>query len=104
MDPNALAGMAFTLILAAMVGGVILLAPISKRLGLLLEQKLHEKNHRLATDELRQLKEHVQLLEDEVRQLSARQHFTDELLGGKVPAISGQTPATPNLQTPPSEP
>ena len=103
MDPNALAGMAFTLILAAMIGGVILLAPISRRLGLLLEQKLHEKNQKLATDELRQLKDRLQLLEDEMRQLSDRQHFTDELLGGKVPAISVQTPATPSLQTPPSE-
>jgi outer membrane murein-binding lipoprotein Lpp len=81
MDPNALAGMVFTLILAAMVGGFILLAPLSKRLGVLLEQKANEKSQRLAASEVRQLSERIQLLEHEVRLIAERQNFTDELLG-----------------------
>jgi outer membrane murein-binding lipoprotein Lpp len=81
MDPNALAGMVFTLLLAAMVGGFILLAPLSKRLGLLLEQKVNEKSQRLAAGEVRQLMQRVELLEQEVRSIAERQSFTDELLG-----------------------
>jgi hypothetical protein len=81
MDPNAVVGMAFTLILVALIGGIILLAPLSKRLGLLLEQKLQDKNVRASSDELRQLRERVQLVEDELRLLSERQQFTDSLLG-----------------------
>lgn len=87
MDPNALAGMVFTLILAAMVGGFILLAPLSRRLGVLLEQKANEKSQRLAASELRQLTQRVELLEHEVRLLAERQTFTDELLGKDTHAV-----------------
>jgi hypothetical protein len=81
MDPNALAGMVFTLLLAAMVGGFILLAPLSRRLGLLLEQKVNEKSQRMAASEVRQFMQRVELLEQEVRLIAERQSFTDELLG-----------------------
>lgn len=37
MDPNALAGMIFTLILTLLVGGFIILFPITRRLGQALE-------------------------------------------------------------------
>jgi hypothetical protein len=84
MDPNALAGMVFTLLLAAMVGGFILLAPLSKRLGVLLEQKANEKSQRGAVNEVRQLSERVQLLEQEVRLISERQSFTDQLLSKEI--------------------
>jgi hypothetical protein len=80
MDPNALAGMVFTLLLAAMVGGFILLAPLSRRLGLLLDMKANEKNQRIAGGEVRQLAQRVQLLEEEVRLIGERQSFTEALL------------------------
>ena len=80
MDPNALAGMVFTLLLAGLVGGFILLAPLSKRLGLLLEQKANDKNQRQIAEEVSRLNRRIQLLEDEVRQIADRQQFTDELL------------------------
>jgi len=79
MDITALASMVTTIILVALIGGIVLLRPIAKRAGLLLEQKLHEKQAPPA-DDARQLRERLQLLEDEVRMLNERQHFTEQLL------------------------
>lgn len=81
MDMTAVASMITTIVLVALIGGVILLRPITKRAGLLLEQKLQEKQAHPAPDEVRMLRERVQLLEDEVRLLSERQQFTEQLLG-----------------------
>lgn len=80
MDVTALASMVTTIILVALIGGIVLLRPIAKRAGLLLEQKLHEKQVPPAMDEVRQLRERLQLLEDEFRMLNERQHFTEQLL------------------------
>jgi cell division protein FtsB len=82
MDPNALVGMIFTLVLMAMVGGFILLLPITRRLGLVLEAKLQEKQ--LPTgpsrEELEKMRELVHVLEAEVRLLAERQEFTEQLI------------------------
>lgn len=43
MDPNAVAGMVFTLILALFIGGFVLLFPLSRKLGQLLEQRIGTK-------------------------------------------------------------
>ena len=80
MDPMALAGMLFVLVLIAMVGGFILLIPISRRLGRVLDAWLLEKRGRVDTDELIQLRQAVQTLEAEVSALAERQQFTDRLL------------------------
>ena len=80
MDPMALAGMLFVLVLVAMVGGFILLIPISRRLGRVLDAWLLEKRGRVDTEELIQLRQAVQTLEAEVSALAERQQFTDRLL------------------------
>ncbi len=85
MDPNALAGMAFTLILAAMVGGFILLFPIARRLGLLLEGKIQDRKDPVRAElaEARKLKEHIEALEAQLKLLSERHDFTEQLLARK---------------------
>ena len=83
MNPEAMAGMIFTLIVIAMVLGFILLFPVTKRLGLLLEQKLAEKPARIQPDssnEVMRTREQVQALESEVRMLAERQQFVEELV------------------------
>jgi hypothetical protein len=78
----ALAGMIFVLILVAMVGGFILLLPISRRLGRLMDVRLEEKRGAGRSEELEELRRAVLALESEVSSLAERQHFTDQLLQG----------------------
>ena len=97
MDPNALAGMAFTLVLTALVGGFILVYPVSRRLGAFLEAKLHDRLPPAPgnTAELEALRKSVSALQAEVQRLNERQEFMEQLVSGKSadPASlpSGQT-------------
>ena len=87
MEPDAVLGMAFTLILTGMIGGFILLRPLSKQLGAYLELRLKRDGDRVPADavELRQLAETVRGLEAELRALRERQEFTDNLLARREP-------------------
>ena len=94
MDPNAIAGMAFTLLLAGMVGGFILLHPIAKRLGALLEQKIKPPvlPDAKPSQDLARLQEQVASLERAVTQLSERQEFTEQLIAKREsPALGGRS-------------
>ena len=81
MDPNALAGMVFTLVLATLIGGFVLLFPLSKRLGTLLESKIKEPPPQIPNAEIERLSERIQSLETQVRQLNDRQEFAERLIG-----------------------
>ena len=99
MDPMALVGMVFTLILLILTGGFILLFPIARRLGRVLENRL-EKRH-TEPDELARLRETVQTLDADVRALAERQDFIDRLLRAESPPLlRGSDPATPPLRPP----
>jgi hypothetical protein len=80
MEPMAVAGMVFVLVLCAMVGGFILLMPLSRRLGLLIDAWVQDKRGGAAPGELAELRRSIQLLEAEVSSLAERQQFTDQLL------------------------
>ncbi len=85
MDPMGIAGMAFTLLLAGMVGGFILLRPLSKQFGLLMESKLQQNRgpDKLSTAQIETLTETVRTLEAEVRRLSDRVDFNEKLLSNR---------------------
>jgi hypothetical protein len=86
MDPNAIAGMAFTLILTVVVGGFILLYPVSRRLGAFLESRLHDRIPQPAptsAPELDALRNSVASLQAEVQRLAERQDFMEQLNSGK---------------------
>lgn len=88
MDPLALAGMVFTLLVILMIGGFILLFPVSRRLGKVLERWLEEKRPAGKEPEVAQLRAAVQALEREVRSLSERQDFVESLrLGDDRPTL-----------------
>lgn len=82
MDPNALAGMAFTLILALLIGGFILLYPLSRKLGQLLEQRMGVKPQldEEARLELADLRQMVEGMQADLRRLYERQEFVERLL------------------------
>ena len=83
MDPEAIAGMVFTLILISMIGGFILIAPLTKRLGALLEQKVQNQGASRdpqAAREIAQLREQLAALEQQVTRLKDRQDFSEQLV------------------------
>lgn len=87
MDPNALAGMVFTLVLASLVGGFILLLPLSRRLGLLLEEKARQQKGGLSlpAQDVQALRDRLEALESDVRVAAERQQFIEELLARREP-------------------
>lgn len=91
MDPNALAGMVFTLVLASLVGGFILLLPLSRRLGLLLEEKARAQKGGLSlpAQDVQALRDRLEALESDVRVAAERQQFIEELLVRREPGQLG---------------
>lgn len=97
MDPNAIAGMAFTLVLTALVGGFILVYPVSRRLGAFLEAKLQDRLPQPAPSkpaELESLRSSLSSLQAEVQRLAERQDFMEQLVAGKT-ADPAALPAGP---------
>jgi hypothetical protein len=81
VDPNAVAGMVFTLILATLVGGFILLYPLARRAAHLLDSKVQGDREPQAVSgpDVRMLTERVEVLESELSRLRERQDFTEGL-------------------------
>lgn len=76
-----LAGMLFSLLMVLIIGGFILLFPLSKRLGQLLEMRLAERREgALPPEDAAVLLETLQALQEEMARLSERQAFTERLL------------------------
>ena len=84
MEPMALVGMVFSLIVLAMIGGFVLLVPISRRLGAVLELWLDErgKANQIGPAVFGRIREEVATLRDEMEALTSRQDFVENLLEG----------------------
>ena len=99
MDMLPIAGMLFSLLFFGMIAGFILLFPISRRMGALLEQKVKGKlDDDRALEEVKRLEATVRSLQEEVERLVDRQAFTDSLLSEREPLLlrdRGETDAKP---------
>lgn len=82
MDIIPLAGMVFSLLMVLIIGGFILLFPVARRLGRLLELRIEERRagESLPMAELEDLLRVVEGLNAEVERLRERQEFTERLL------------------------
>ena len=86
IDILPFAGMIFSLLLVLIIGGFILLFPLSRRLGQLLELRMEERRQSLASgegavnEELQLALAAIEALREEVASLSARQQFMERLL------------------------
>ena len=82
MDIIPLAGMLFSLLMVLVIGGLILLFPISRRLGKFLELRIDERMEwdTLPRETLDELREIVGELQSEVTRLADRQRFVERLL------------------------
>jgi hypothetical protein len=78
------AGMIFSLLLALIVGGFVLMYPLTKRLGKLIELRLEERKLEprgmLEVEEVERLRGAVEALQHEVAALAERQDFAERLL------------------------
>ncbi|NIP81242.1 MAG: hypothetical protein GWM90_19315 [Gemmatimonadetes bacterium] len=82
MDIIPLAGMLFSLLMVLVIGGLILLFPISRRLGKFLEIRIDERMEwdTLPKEAFNELMDVVEELQNEVQRLSDRQQFIERLL------------------------
>ena len=81
MDIVPLAGMLFSLLVVLIIAGSILMFPVMRRVGRLLETRLEERRGEVGEPEdVRSLREMVEGLQEEVRLLAERQQFTERLL------------------------
>lgn len=97
MDPMGLAGMVFVLLLVMLVGGIVMLLPLSRRLGALLEARLADRNAAptLEQEQLLELREAIANLTTELQRVTDRQEFTEKLLSQRMdprPLGSGTPP------------
>lgn len=90
MDPTAVAGMIFTLVAMGMVGGFVLLFPISRRLGKYLENRLELRESDPALQaQLRRMESRLEDLQKNVEELTERQSFSESLLSSREPLLLG---------------
>ncbi len=82
MDIIPIAGMLFSLLMVLVIGGLILLFPISRRLGKFLEIRIDERMEwdTLPKDAFNELMDVVEELQSEVARLGERQRFVERLL------------------------
>jgi len=89
MDWEVIAPMVVLIVLSLTVGGVLILRPIAKRLGVLLEAMAKEKGVGPSHDANR-IREEVETLRARLELLEDRQDFTDGLLEARRPSTRKQ--------------
>jgi len=80
MDPDAVAPLIFSMTLVLSIAGVLILRPLAKRLGDLIEATAREKRVKAKDEELARLTEIVGRLADRIEHLEDRQDFTERIL------------------------
>ena len=83
MDPYILQVMIFVVVLVVLVGGFVMLFPLTRQLTAILEKRyLKEGAEGADSDEVAALRRAVHALREEVEQIGERQDFTEKLLEG----------------------
>jgi hypothetical protein len=80
VDPEVIPAMIFTIVVLAMIGGFVVLLPITRRLGAFLEWKMSERTRLMENEERERLLRAIESLRDDVAHLAERQEFTERLL------------------------
>ncbi len=89
MEWEFIAPMVISVVLFLTVGGVILLRPVMKRLGALIDVIVLEKRGAPA-EENRRLRETVDTMNDRLSLLEERLDFTERLVGRGTGEVSGR--------------
>ena len=95
MDPEILAPLILTVVLTLTVGGVLLLRPIAKRLGDIVELMIRGKQGE-AEGELRRIGDLLETVSGRMALLEERQDFTERLLASPDRAKDGEEEDPPS--------
>jgi len=85
MDPAMLPMMVFTIIVIVLIGGFILLLPVTRRLGQFLEYRMSDKRRIEEAEDRERLLRAIEALREDVVRLAERQDFTEKLLAPREP-------------------
>ena len=95
MDPEILAPLILTVVLTLTVGGVLLLRPIAKRLGDIVELMIRGKQSD-SEGELRRIGDLLETVSGRMALLEERQDFTERLLASPDRAKDGEKEDAPS--------
>lgn len=85
MDPAMLGMMIFTIVVIVLIGGFILLLPLTRRLGEFLEYRMSDRRRVEETEDRERLLRAIDALREDVVRLAERQEFTEKLLAPRDP-------------------
>jgi hypothetical protein len=87
VDMDLVVAVSFVLLLTLIIGGIILMFPLTRKLGLLIESRIGDKHGAAGHDgeDLERISRRLAELEDQLRAVSARQEFLDDLLVERRP-------------------
>lgn len=97
MEIVPIAGMLFTLLFTGLIGGIVIVYPLSKRLGALMESKMRTEKEaapRLEA-EVKRLESTIQELESELHAMKERQSFAEALLVSRAQTALPQQTSKP---------
>ena len=95
MDWDVIAPMVVAIVLIVTVGGVVLLRPLSARLGKLLDAMAEERREPTVQKDLERVRQTLETLSARLEFVEERQDFTEALLGRdreerRLPAAAGE--------------
>ena len=82
-----IAPMLVAIVMILTIGGVVLLRPLSKRLGSLLEAMVQEKQQPRLSDDLDHVRDLLETMNGRLALLEERQDFTEALLADPVEVV-----------------
>jgi hypothetical protein len=80
VDPELISLMIFTVVVLAMIGGFIVLLPLTRRLGQFLEYRMSEAGRVRESEDRERILRAIESLRDDVARLAERQDFTERRL------------------------
>jgi hypothetical protein len=94
MDAGNLAPLLAIVTITLTSGGVLILRPISKKLGMLLEAMVEDRRKTSHTQELAQIRDLMTRLDSRLSLIEERQNFTESLPSGERARAPSQLPLT----------
>jgi len=85
VDPNTIPMMIFTIVVLALIGGFIVVYPITRRLGKFLEYRMSDAGRTREIEDRERMLRAIEALRDELARLAERQDFTERLLDRPPP-------------------
>jgi len=97
MEWEFIAPLVMTITLILTTGTVLLLRPVTKRLGDLIETTVKQKRGELPAAEMGQVRDVLETMNQRLALIEDRQDFTDALIASRQPQVESGRPKATNL-------